>query len=212
MTGQGHPGRNRSFIDTVASYGVMGLARLIRDVVLTRILNSTARIVRRPVYIRGRRHIHFGQALTVGVGLRIDAFPQRPDAGVLIRFGSRIELNDHVHIAAVEQVMIGDDTLIASRVFISDHNHGDPAAGGAANAVDTAPARRPLVSRPVAIGARVWIGEGAMILPGVNIGDGAIIGGGAIVTRDVGAGCIAVGSPARTIKCYDAATQRWLPV
>ena len=42
--------------------------------------------------------------------------------------------------------------------------------------------------RPVTIGSDVWIGGGAIILPGITIGDGAIIGAGSVVTRDVGAG------------------------
>jgi maltose O-acetyltransferase len=49
----------------------------------------------------------------------------------------------------------------------------------------------------VAIGQNVWIGGGAIIMPGVTIGDDAIIGAGAVVTRDVPAGATAVGNPAR---------------
>ena len=47
------------------------------------------------------------------------------------------------------------------------------------------------------IGANVWIGGGAIILPGVTIGDNAIIGAGSVVTRDVRPGAVAVGNPAR---------------
>ena len=47
------------------------------------------------------------------------------------------------------------------------------------------------------IGNDVWIGGGAIILPGITIGDGAIIGAGSVVTRDVGAGVTVTGNPAR---------------
>ena len=52
--------------------------------------------------------------------------------------------------------------------------------------------------RPVVIGANVWIGGGAVILPGVTIGDDAVIGAGSVVARDVAAGVIVVGNPARS--------------
>jgi maltose O-acetyltransferase len=51
--------------------------------------------------------------------------------------------------------------------------------------------------RPVTIGCNVWIGSGAIILPGVSVGDDAVIGAGSVVTRDVPAGATAVGNPAR---------------
>ena len=50
---------------------------------------------------------------------------------------------------------------------------------------------------PSTIGSNVWIGSGAIILPGVSIGDDAVIGAGSVVTRDVPPGATAVGNPAR---------------
>jgi maltose O-acetyltransferase len=49
----------------------------------------------------------------------------------------------------------------------------------------------------VTIGAEVWIGGGAIVLPGVTIGEGAIVGAGAVVTRDVAADASVAGAPAR---------------
>jgi maltose O-acetyltransferase len=54
--------------------------------------------------------------------------------------------------------------------------------------------------RPVRIGRNVWIGGGAIILPGVTIGDDAVVGAGSIVTRDVAAGATFAGNPARAIR------------
>lgn len=191
------------------SYGVFGTLRLALDLLATRLLFRGARIVRRPFYLRGGRRIVLGKGLTAGVGLRIDAFATDQASEPLVRIGDRVELNDHVHIAAVRSVTIGDDTLIASRVFISDHNHGDLDGPAEIHGPDVPPARRPLAARPVEIGRRVWIGEGVLVLPGVTIGDGAIIGGGAIVTTDIPAGAVAVGAPARVVRRFDASSGRW---
>ena len=55
------------------------------------------------------------------------------------------------------------------------------------------------LGRPVRIGCNVWIGGGAIVLPGITIGDDAVIGAGSVVTKDVVAGATVVGNPARQV-------------
>ena len=54
--------------------------------------------------------------------------------------------------------------------------------------------------RPVRIGRDVWIGGGAIILPGVTIGDRAVIGAGSVVTKDIPPNTVAVGNPCRVVR------------
>jgi len=60
--------------------------------------------------------------------------------------------------------------------------------------------RRQELGKPVEIGSDVWVGGGAIILPGVRIGSRAVIGAGSVVTRDVPAGVFAAGNPCRVIR------------
>ena len=55
-------------------------------------------------------------------------------------------------------------------------------------------------AKPIRIGNGVWIGGGAIVLPGVTIGDGCVIGAGSVVTRDLPPDTLAVGNPARIVR------------
>ena len=89
-------------------------------------------------------------------------------------------------------ISIGRDTLIGEFVTIRDANHGiDP---------DKPIRQQPHRTAAIEIGKDVWIGRGAVILPGVKIGDGSVVGANSVVTRSLEAGVVAVGSPARVIK------------
>lgn len=150
-----------------------------------------------------------GTGLTSGPGLRLDAFPHQGVTGTVLRIGNDVQVNDYVHIAAVESVILGDRVLIASKVFISDHNHGDFKGDGPHVSPTVAPIERALFVAPVVIADDVWIGEGAAVLPGVSIGKGAVIGAMSVVTRDVPEFCVAAGSPARLLKRYNFDTSAW---
>lgn len=193
-----------------STYGLIGLIKLASNLVCTKIFYRPARLIRKPIYIRGRSKISWGYGLTTGVGLRLDALGVSNAKCLLI--GDHVQINDYVHIGAIEKVSIGDDVMIASRVFITDHNHGCYDSTDSESGPDIPPSQRPLVSSPVIIGNKVWIGEGVCILPGVTIGDGAVVGAGAIVTHDLPSNSIAVGNPARVIKLFDRESSKWISI
>lgn len=192
----------------IRGHGYLGFFRLSKNWLLTKIFFPGARIVRFPIYVRGKSSMKFGEGLTTGVNVRLEAFGPVGCPPVL-HIGSYVQINDSVHIGAIERVVIGDHTLIASRVFISDHNHGNYQILDAASAPDIPPADRPLSSRPVHIGRNVWLGEQVCILPGVTIGDGAIVGANSVVTCDIPSNSIAAGNPARVKRVFDPTTQTW---
>src|SRR5471030_2441386 len=110
------------------------------------------------------------------------------DYGYNIRLGDGVFLNFNCVILDVVEISIGDRTQIgpAVQIYAADHPR------------DAETRREGLeFGRPVRIGSDVWIGGGAIILPGVTIGDGAVIGAGSVVTRDVAAGDTVTGNPAR---------------
>ena len=114
--------------------------------------------------------------------------PFHCDYGFNIRLGAGAFLNFNCVILDVVEVTIGDRTQIGPGVQILAADHPRDAAVRASGLE---------FGRPVRIGHDVWIGGGAIILPGVSVGDGALIGAGSVVTRDVPAGATAFGNPAR---------------
>lgn len=195
-----------SFTEKIRWYGFFGLIGLIWDLTLTKLRYPRARLLRRPFSIRSKRKLLLNNGFTSGVGLRIDVFH---DARLSI--GRNVKVNDHVHIAAHYDVSIGENCLIASKVFISDHDHGSYVAPHFSDP-HTPPSVRPIYCLPVRIGKNVWIGEGAMVLKGVTIGDGSIVAAGAIVAKDVAPQCIVAGIPAKPVKLFDPKTSSWVKV
>ena len=189
----------------IKTYGFLQMLWLIFCRINTFIFFNDCRLIRLPIFLRGRGAIIFGKNFVCGYLVRLDAFGSHG----CIRFGKNVQLNDFVHIGALESISIGDNVLIGSRVFISDHNHGNYQMEDEASAPEIPPADRPLSSRPVRIGNNVWLGEQVCILPGVTVGDGAIVGANSVVTRDIPPNSISAGNPARVIRVFDAETKIW---
>jgi len=112
------------------------------------------------------------------------------DYGTQIELGEGAYFNFNCVLLDVCRIRIGARTLVGPAVQIYTALHP----------MDAELRRTQEYGRPVEIGADVWIGGGAIILPGVNIGDRAVIGAGSVVTRDVPADTFAAGNPCRVMR------------
>ncbi|MBR3654785.1 MAG: sugar O-acetyltransferase [Elusimicrobia bacterium] len=115
--------------------------------------------------------------------------PFYTDCGKNIKIGKNVFINACCRFQDQGGIEIGDGSLIGHNTTIATLNH------------DFNPDKRAnLHPSPVKIGKNVWIGSDCTILPGVEIGNGAVIGAGSVVTKNVPANSVVVGSPARVIK------------
>lgn len=115
------------------------------------------------------------------------------DYGSNIELGERVFFNFNCVVLDVCKVKIGDFTLFGPAVQIYTPLHP----------FDAVLRRKKEYGRPVTIGSDVWVGGGAIILPGVQIGSRTVIGAGSVVTRDVPEGVFAAGNPCRVIRELD---------
>jgi acetyltransferase-like isoleucine patch superfamily enzyme len=107
-------------------------------------------------------------------------------AGSSIHPGSQLK-------AYIEPILIGEGVMIAANVALYSYDHG--------MAPESPIRNQPIIAKgPITIFDEAWIGTGAILLSGVTIGEGAVVAAGSVVTKDVPAGAIVAGNPARIIK------------
>ena len=106
--------------------------------------------------------------------------------------GDDVCIHSFTHIFCGGGVSIGAGTRISSNCAISSVTHSIPHLD---------PSEKILI--PVSIGKSVWIGMGAIILPGVAIGDFAVVAAGAVVSKNVESCTVVAGVPARVIRQFD---------
>lgn len=194
-------------------YGFIGCYKLILSLLYTKVFYPQARLIRLPFDTRNRKYIKIGKDFTSGFSCRLEAvvIKNQSQNQILISLGENVQINDYVHITAAESIIIGNNVLIASKVFITDLNHGNYTTE-LADSPTSLPYDRAIVTNPVVISDNVWLGEGVCVLPGCTIGFGSIIGAASVVTKNIPPNCIAVGNPAKVIKQYDYVLKQWLPV
>ena len=193
----------------IAIYGFSGTIYMLLCLIRTRLFYPKSRMIKYPFDVRGKKHIDFGENLTIGKNCRFEVYPHLMEGtGITLRIGKNVVLNDYIHITALKAVTIGDNVLMASHIYISDCQHGFY-HGEKQSSPEENPMYRKYYISPVSIKENAWIGEHVSILPGITIGKGSIIGANSVVTHDIPDYSIAVGIPAKVIKKYDFELKKW---
>lgn len=156
-----------------------------------------------PIYtIVGHECITIGDNFASRAGLRLEAHATHKGETFTpeIIIGDSVALNFDCHIGCINRIVIGNNVLMASKIFITDHFHGTTEV----SILNTPPARRKLYSKgPVIIEDNVWIGEGVVIMPNVTIGKNSIIGANAVVTKSFPENSIIAGNPAKLVRIIE---------
>jgi len=145
----------------------------------------------RPTEQKKREHLLSKMFAEIGENCYIEPPLHANWAGKNVHFGKNVYANFNLTLVDDTHIYVGDYTMFAPNVVVTTAGHP----------VD--PELRERVYQfnlPVHIGRNVWIGAGAVILPGITIGDNSVIGAGSIVTKDIPSNCVAYGNPCRVVR------------
>lgn len=154
-----------------------------------------------PYRVDGAKYVSVGRKVHIAafswiLALRNDQY--KP----FVKIGDETRIARFLHLVAVRKVKIGDNVLIAEKVYISDNIHSF-------EDVDIPIKKQPVkFLKEVTIGDNTWIGEGVSVI-GASIGKRSVIGANSVVLSDIPDYCVAVGSPAKIIKRYNHKTKKW---
>ena len=115
-------------------------------------------------------------------------------AGKNVHFGKNVYANFNLTLVDDTHIYVGDYTMLGPNVVLASAGH------------PILPELRERIYQyniPVRIGKNCWLGAGVIVLPGVTIGDNSVIGAGSVVTKDIPANVVAVGTPCRVLRKID---------
>lgn len=154
------------------------------------------------VSIENPAGIEVGAFVKIGAYAVLEALV--PERGVSLRIADAAYVGHFARITAVNEVVIGEEVMVADRVYVSDTGHVYEDV--------TRPIKRQGLrdGRRVEIGRGAWIGIGAAIVGNVRIGEGAVVGANAVVTQDVPDFTVVAGNPAQVVRQHDRGGWHWL--
>ena len=127
----------------------------------------------------------------VGDGCYVEP-PLHANWGCHTHFGRGVYANFNLTLVDDNDIFVGDYTMFGPNVTISAAGHPIAPELRGANVTQ--------FNIPVHIGKNVWLGAGVIVLPGVTIGDNSVIGAGSVVTHDIPANSVAVGTPCKVVR------------
>ena len=154
-----------------------------------------------PVSVVNPEGISIGAFVKIGAYAVLEALV--PERGVTLRIADGAYIGNFTRITAVGDVVIGEEAMIADRVYLSDtgHIYEDVAQ----------PIKRQGLrdGRRIEIGRGAWIGIGAVVVGNVRIGENAVVGANAVVRDDVPDRTVVAGNPARVVRRHDGEQWQW---
>ena len=135
------------------------------------------------------------------IGTKVSvASPFICDYGRNIFMENNVSVNMNCTFVDCNEIIIGDNVLIASNVQLYTATHPVPLAERYVQNPETGQLVRHTCALPIKIGNGCWPGGCVIVLPGVTIGDGSVIGAGSVVTKDIPENSLAVGNPCHVIR------------
>ena len=127
----------------------------------------------------------------IGEGCYIEPPLHANWGGRFVHFGSHIYANFNLTLVDDTHIYVGDCTMFGPNVTVATAGHP---------ILPELRERAYQYNAPVHIGKNVWIGAGAVVVPGITIGDNTVIGAGSVVVKDIPANVVAVGNPCRVLR------------
>lgn len=192
-----------TFLEKILNYGSRLQTRAFSLVVAPHFMKiGRGTRIQPPFRCSGFEQISLGDNVVIHRDCWLQALGVRGDSPKLI-IKSHAGIGMGATIAAAQQVVIGEYVLMARNVYIADHGH-------AFADVNTPIMHQGIDNiRPVAIGRHTWLGQNVCILPGASIGIHCVIGANSVVKSSIPDFSVAVGTPARVVKRFNADTLKW---